>query len=78
VRGGYCTVGAINKATTGGATMAFRPRAKQAIHALASTLGYVGGPVDLRESLYDFNDSPYTEKADIVALFQVTIDRLSA
>lgn len=76
--GGYCTVGAVQKVAAGGATMEFTPRAHRAIHALADTLGYEGRPEQLRGALYDYNDSQFTEKADVLGLFQVTIDRLSA
>lgn len=76
--GGYCTVGAVQKVAAGGATMEFTPRSHRAIHALADTLGYEGRPEQLRGALYDYNDSQFSEKADILSLFDVTIARLSA
>lgn len=77
--GGYCTVGAIKKVTVGGATMLDTGRSDLACRALADTLGYVGaGGLLLRGSLYDYNDSPFSEQADVLALFDTTIARLSA
>lgn len=78
INGGYCTVGAVNAATAGGATIRSCPRADRAVHELASTLGYIGDVEQLRAALYEYNDSQFSEKADILSLFDTTIARLSA
>lgn len=71
-----------NAACSEGAIMRVVPRGvrrSRALYALAATLG--GDTSTLAKaavSIHRFNDADETEKADILALFDVTINRLRA
>jgi hypothetical protein len=54
------------------------PRRDRALYALASTLGADLSTVGVKKAVYDFNDSPLTEQADVIGIFNTTIDRLRA
>ena len=68
-----CSDGAIMLGIGRGAMQS--PRRFRALHALAATL-HADPEISAQKAVYRFNDHPLTEKADVVALFQDTIDRL--
>lgn len=56
------------------------PRLRSAVYALAVTLGQPASVSSwaARVALYEFNDHPESEQADIIGLFDTTIQRLAA
>lgn len=69
-----CTDGAIMAAV--GRYSLNNPRRARALYALATTLGADLSVTTPKAAVYTFNDSPLTETADAVGLFNTTIDRL--